>query len=304
MFFHAEDAGTIEFTIHPNNEDGGANDDYDFAIWEGVANVPDGQPIRSTWAVAGDQSSYTGCSSRDIGYNSGIDDAKATAGDGLDTQEGQCGDGWLKSISASAGEEFTMLIDNYTGNTNSFTLTWKLTNGSSLDCSTLPVNYISMEYNCSDKELTWQTLSEINNDYFTIEIGNSFDVNGNLIIDEIFVVNGSGTTNSITDYTYSIDLTNIYVVLSQVDYNGTTIKLETKYYSCYDNNKPTIRLMPNPASANSIVNIDGEYNKAEVYDILGKKVNINISNNQIIGLSKGLYLVRFDDNKPIRLIIQ
>ena len=304
LFFHAENTGTIEFTIHPNNEDGGDNDDYDFAIWSDAQCNPNGQPIRSSWAVAGDQSSYVGCSNRDIGYDTGIDDANANAGDGLDTQEGQCGDGWLKSISATAGDEFTMVIDNYTANSNSFTLTWTLTGGSSLDCNPLPVNYSSMEYDCNLQELSWETFSEINNDYFTIETGTSFDINGNLIIEDVYVVNGSGTTNSITDYIYYLDLVGKYVMLSQVDFDGVITKLERKYYSCTESIKPPIQLLPNPANGNSIVNIKGDYNNAEVFDMLGKKVNIKINNNQIIGLSKGLYFVKFDDDKPIKLIIQ
>ena len=303
IYFHAETAGQIGFTITPNNEDGGANDDdYDFAVWETTTCPPTTNPIRCSWAVAGDQSSYSGCSNRNIGYVTGIGTPNML--DTVDNSEDHCGDGWVDYINATAGQEFTLMIDNYSSTTNSFTLSWDLPGGATLDCNPLPVNYTSMEYDCNLQKLKWQTLSEINNNYFTIETGTSFDSNGNLIIEDVYVVNGSGTTNFITDYEYNIDLSNKYIRLSQVDYNGITTELETKYYTCDENIEPTIRLMPNPATANSIVKIDGEYIKAEIYDMLGKKVNIEITNNQIIGLSKGVYFIKLDDNKPIKLIIQ
>ena len=302
IYFHAETAGTLGFTIHPNNEDGGTNDDYDFAIWQSSTCPPSSLPIRCSWAIGGDQSVNSSCINRNIGYDTGMGTSSML--DAADDSENMCGDGWVNPINVSAGDEFVLLVDNYTGNTNSYTLTWSLSGGATLDCDPLPVSYTPMEYDCNNKELKWQTLAEINNDYFTIETGNSFDIDGNLILEDIYVVNGSGTTNSISDYSYYIDLTNKYVVLSQVDYDGSTTKLETKYYSCEDNEQPVIRLMPNPASAGSIVNIDGDYNSIEIYNSIGQKINANISNNQIIGLSKGLYLVRFDDNQPIKLIIQ
>ena len=279
-FFHAEMAGTIGLTITPND----MNDDYDFAIWSGTDCSPSSTPIRCSWA--------------------GVTGVTGLGNGATENHEDEHGDGWVATINASAGDEFLLLVDNWSYSNNGFTLTWDLPDGATLDCDPLPVSYIPMEYDCNNKELRWQTLTEINNDYFTIETGNSFDIDGNLILEDIYVVSGNGTTNSITDYIYNIDLKNKYVVLLQVDYDGSTTKLETKYYSCENNEQSIIRLMPNPASASSIVNIDGEYNKAEVYDIIGNKVDINISNNQILGLSKGLYLVRFDDNQSIKLIIQ
>lgn len=302
IFFHAQTSGTLGFTIHPNNEDGGANDDYDFAIWQTSTCPPSSTPTRCTWAVGGNQNGYTGCFNRNIGYDTGLGTSMMV--DTHDDSEGMCGDGWVNTINATAGDEFALVVDNYTGNNNSFTLTWSLTGGASLDCTPLPVDYTPMTYDCFEGKLTWQTLSEVNNNYFTIETGNSFDVYGNFIPKEIYVVDAVGTSSFISNYTFNINLENTYVRLSQCDYNGKSRILETKYFTCQDNFVSSIQLIPNPASANSIISIDGEYNNVMVFSMLGKKVNVDINNNKIIGLRKGFYLVCFDNKKPVKLVVQ
>ena len=264
--------------------------DYDWNIWEGI----DCPPTAATIRCSGRNGLATPTTATGL-VNTSID---------FEDTNDNGGDGFTDCIDAFAGDKFTMLIDNFTGGGNPFVLTWDISVADALDCTPLPVVFLSMDYDCSRKTLTWETASEVNNDYFIIEIGNAFDIDGNLIIDDTYVVIGSGTTNSITDYSYNIDLTNKYIVLSQVDYDGTTKNLETKYYSCEDNNELSIRLLPNPADANSIVEIDGEYNNVDIYNMLGEKINAEVKNNQIIGLLKGIYLVRFDNNKPIKLIIQ
>jgi len=174
IYFHAQTAGQIGFSITPNNEDGGANDDdYDFAVWETTTCPPTTNPIRCSWAVAGDQSGYSGCSNRDIGYVTGIGTSNML--DAVDNSEDQCGDGWVDYINATAGQEFTMVIDNYSTTTNSFTLTWDLPDAATLDCTPLPVDYTYTKYDCSTNTLMWQILSETNNDYFIIDVGEYFD---------------------------------------------------------------------------------------------------------------------------------
>ena len=171
-------------------------------------------------------------------------------------------------------------------------------------CTGLPVVYTSMSYDYIAKELTWQTLSEINNDYFLIEIGTNFNAKGDLIVEETYFVNGNGNANTINYYSYSIKAEHKYVKLSQVDYDNTVKVLDLKYFSKKQSfNDNTIKIYPNPAIANSLININGEYTTIEIYNLLGEKINAIINNNQILGLDKGIYLIRIDNNS-IKLIVK
>ena len=64
----------------------------------------------------------------------------------------------------------------------------------------------------------------------------------------------------------------------------------------------TIKMYPNPSNGNTVTILSNQDISAEVYDILGKKVkmqNITSSQNKlnISGLSKGIYLVKFNSDK-------
>ena len=65
-----------------------------------------------------------------------------------------------------------------------------------------------------------------------------------------------------------------------------------------------IKLLPNPAKAYSVINIKGEFNYFEIYNLLGEKINQKTINRQIYGLPKGVYFVKFDNNYIIKLIVK
>jgi len=171
-------------------------------------------------------------------------------------------------------------------------------------CTGLPVVYASMYYNYIAKELHWQTLSEINNDYFLIEIGSSFDSKGNLIIEETYTENGNGNTNTTSNYSYSINVEDKYVKLSQVDYDNTIKVLELKHFSSkQEPNNNIIKVYPNPAIAHSVININGEYINIEIFNFLGEKLNAKTINNQILGLDKGIYIIKTDNNSTKLIVL-
>ena len=114
--------------------------------------------------------------------------------------------------------------------------------GESLDnCNVLPIelNYFKADLINDKVIIEWQTLTEINNDYF--EVLKSY--NG---VDwfTLTTVNGSGNSNNIIKYNYiDDDVSNeiIYYQLKQIDYNGASeyfniikveagINLKYKYY--------------------------------------------------------------------------
>ncbi len=148
-------------------------------------------------------------------------------------------------------------------------------------------------------DLTWQTLSERDNDYFTVDKS----VDG-ITWNYLGTVDGSGTTVIPQAY-YLEDLNPFYGVnyyrLKQTDFNGqynfadiktVELKQDNLYFS-----------YPNPA--NNSVNIYGENISnlnIEIYDNLGKLVQLNkktIANNQIEvqtdQLANGMYYLKISD---------
>lgn len=274
FYFHAQTSGSIELTIAPNS----ATDIYDFAIWDNSNCNPTSTPIRSSWA------SLTG--------NTGL-----VIGAGDDT-EGNSGDKWLNEINATAGDEFLILVDNWSYSTNGFTLYWDLKGGSSLDCSPLPIKILNFKHNCETNSLIWETKSEINNNYFTIQ--KSTDSKNWKDIDYI---KGAGNSNTIVKYEYELsEIQNkIFYRLLQTDFDNKTNIINSIAVSCDNTNQQNIKLFPNPS--NNIVYISGTYNCIDIYNLIGEKLYNKINNNKIENLQTGIYIIIVDNTKKIKLVI-
>ena len=162
--------------------------------------------------------------------------------------------------------------------------------------------------------IDWATVSEINNDYFTIE--RSIDGTDFEFIDEVL---GSGTSNQLITYGtmdedphYGIS----YYRLKQTDYDGKFEYSDLVAVNILRELQFTIK--PNPAcdklemtfgSLSDGINImTTAYNaKIKIHDIQGKlvykkkfdgtfyKFNIDISN-----FEKGMYFVSFESNSRVR----
>jgi hypothetical protein len=200
-YFSPSSSGTIGFTIAPAN----GVDDYDFAIWGPFTNVECPlnvalQPLR--------------CSYSGVNGNTGCGNGA------MDVSEGAGGDSWVSTFPVIAGQIYVMVIDNYLATNNSFTLTWSLTGGASLNCSVLPVEFLSFTGQRKEDyhELDWQTATELNNDYFTVERS----VNGEAFT-AIGQVNGAGSSSQIHSYSFN-DMHPQegwnYYRLRQTDFNG------------------------------------------------------------------------------------
>jgi hypothetical protein len=106
---------------------------------------------------------------------------------------------------------YTITITNPDGQTTTIPIT--------ID-SALPVELLSFDAKAANSNciLHWETASEINNDYFTIQRS----VDGNTF-EDVGKVKGAGNSTSIIDYTY-IDKNPVcstcYYRLNQVDYDG------------------------------------------------------------------------------------
>src|SRR5690554_7993824 len=90
-----------------------------------------------------------------------------------DLSEDAFGNKWVAPLNVQAGEIYILLIDNYSISNNPFDLEWDGTAGLACVEVELPVELTSFtgENKKTVNQLTWETATETNNDYFSIEIG-------------------------------------------------------------------------------------------------------------------------------------
>jgi hypothetical protein len=102
--FTVSQSGTLAFNLIPN---GGAGQDYDFAIWgPGAACGSLGSPTRCSYA----SSSCSFCPSTGLGNGA------------TDLSEGASGNGYVAPINVSVGETYIMLVDNWNSSSQGFAL--------------------------------------------------------------------------------------------------------------------------------------------------------------------------------------
>ena len=131
--------------------------------------------------------------------------------------------------------------------------------------SFLPVELTYFEVSQQGEELffEWETATETNNDYFTIE--QSLD---GVSFHEIARITGAGTTSSYTlyEYSYPISIEGIvYFRLKQTDYNGDYSYSNIKTIDVVGNSP--LRMYPIPALA--YITIEGDYESVQFVDVNG-----------------------------------
>ncbi len=181
----------------------------------------------------------------------------------------------------------------------------------------LPVEITSFTANCSESNvfIFWSTVSEINNDYFTLEKS----TNGTNW-SQIVKISGAGNSNTSNDYNYidsdiSILKTNYYR-LKQTDFDGIFSYSNTISTNCENYNLPSFNIYPNPN--NGEFNVVANFNIADsfsisILDASGKIVlqKNNIRNNQekieFTNPEPGFYILTIqylDSFKTVKLIIE
>ncbi|MBW6482530.1 MAG: T9SS type A sorting domain-containing protein [Vicingaceae bacterium] len=177
---------------------------------------------------------------------------------------------------------------NYPTNWNATNKAWRFTNNC-VGCIVLPVELVQFFGVSTNKgnELQWQTLSEINNDYFIIEA--STDARN---FEAIANIKGAGNSNELLSYHYldknpMEDL--MYYRLKQVDFDGQFEYSDV--ISVRRVEEGEVIISPNPV--NDVLNIElkiassGNY-KFIITDLLGAVIEKNIQ------LSKGSNKVKLD----------
>ena len=165
----------------------------------------------------------------------------------------------------------------------------------------LPVNLKSFNALVRNQKvhLSWNTVSEINNDYFQIERsedGKHFSAIAKVI--------GKGNSTSVQTYGF-IDQPlvsgqqDLYYRIKQVDKDGAAKYSETVSVKLADLHAPVISVYPNPAS--SFVNIElGESRNRfsyKLFDVNGKLVNSNTAEGsrttvELGSLNSGVYFIQ------------
>lgn len=173
-----------------------------------------------------------------------------------------------------------------------------VTIGSINTATPLPVDVVEYQANKNEKktvDLTWQTLSERDNDYFTIY--KSIDAETWTYLGTI---DGAGNSNSQINY-YMEDQTPLvgenYYKLTQTDFNGQSTEIGIRIV-VFENQAEYI-LYPNPA--NGICTIISSVNKNyqfKLYNQLGELVSAAQQTSTIDTrlLAEGLYFIQIEDN--------
>ena len=154
--------------------------------------------------------------------------------------------------------------------------------------------------------ILWETLSEINNDYFSIEKS----VNG-IEWEIIGKINGAGNSSKKLYYNY-VDVDGIngaaYYRLKQTDYDGKFKYFRPIFGNVKRNYNASEELVvyPNPFNENLTVEVAEEnINQVQIYSLDGQQLVITssdktISNGKVVfnlnDLRPGMYVVRCNEN--------
>jgi len=276
FFFSPTTPGTIAFMLTPT-----PLVDYDFAIWGPYPDPvcpPNEPPLRCSWAAPA--------------VPTGL---QAGAGD---NSEGAGGNGVVNPITVTAAEVgmvYVMFIDNWSASTTPFNFVWNNT-GVILDCQpilVLPVELLDFYgyHRTGNNHLHWNTATEINSDYFTVERAGA-----DFIFESIGNVAAAGITSIEQHYEFVDDKPTEsvhYYRLRQVDYNGQSETFKIISVSKQDSELFVQAPYPNPLTGDDLT-LELSIHRQQlitikVYDTTGREV-IRISNQ----LARGAHQIKLD----------
>ncbi|UII34277.1 T9SS type A sorting domain-containing protein [Fulvivirga ulvae] len=159
-------------------------------------------------------------------------------------------------------------------------------------------------------KLAWETATELNNDFFTLE--KSSDLNN---FYEIEIIPGKGTTNVKSEY-LTFDHSPLagvsYYRLKQTDYDGTTSYSRLVKVDYEGKSERSLKIFPVPSDGRSItlsmMDLSGvESVPLHITDIQGRTVYQNILNTESPEikldfqrkLSRGVYLIKINMPEPV-----
>lgn len=175
----------------------------------------------------------------------------------------------------------------------------------------LPVTLLSAYLQC-EKEivLSWSTVSELNNNYFTIlKSENAID------FQEVARISGAGNSNTTINYQWKDSLNGSdkanYYQLQQTDFNGETKTISLLTNNCNNNSNGDIVLISNPnnpfVEAQFRGDKNGKYHISIINNLgqmlIQKEINLDTEGNVLLiskkGLASGIYSVVFKNAKEV-----
>lgn len=171
----------------------------------------------------------------------------------------------------------------------------------------LPIELLSFSASWNRKilNLNWETLSEMNNNYFTVE--RSGDA---IVFDELAQVTGSGNSNVLVKYSLSDDdpfSGTSYYRLKQTDYDGKMKYSEIITIKNCSEEVNELDIYPNPSGGIFTLCFKGDKTKIcsiEIYNLLGEKVYYSDryqSTIDLSGLMSGTYFLYFNLTSEIMM---
>jgi len=221
---------------------------------------------------------------------------------------GTWGDMWPVKTSQNTGSNF--LITPSIASSD-FYAAWVLSD--ILD--PLPIELTKFAAKCNingDVNLTWSTVSEVNNDYFILEKSyNGYEFSS------IGTVDGAGNSSDVINYYFTDSDKDLsaYYRLKQVDYNGDFTYSDVISVKCEENEKNIFAYTDNHQIVVNIESNKEEKVTIEVLDARGRKIT-NTSLMTVKGMntlsisesiSTGIYFIRINSqtiNKSIKVYKQ
>ncbi|NVO01557.1 MAG: T9SS type A sorting domain-containing protein [Bacteroidetes bacterium] len=174
----------------------------------------------------------------------------------------------------------------------------------------LPIELVDFSAKCKTGkvDILWQTASEFNNDYFTIEKSeNGIDFN------VIETITGAGNSNQLINYKWTDNAPfnkDNYYRLKQTDYDGKFEYSNIIQANCDNSNENQSRISVFPNPANDFINVSAQVNgnvQIEIFNALGLLVlktemltedsnDSHVFNIKIESLFKGIYYIKIHND--------
>jgi len=152
------------------------------------------------------------------------------------------------------------------------------------------------------REVNWTTASE-NNSYLFI-LQSSED---KMFWDNVDTISGAYNSNDLKNYSiidnseYNSNL--IYYQLYHIDFNGD-YQIYGIYSSTCNTNTEVIEIYPNPSNYGEPIMIYGYVYEIKIFDILGRTIDAKIIDNEISGLSSGVYIFLINNRFQGKIIVK
>jgi hypothetical protein len=279
--FSPSSSGNIALSIDVNTAT-----DYDFAIWgpyppgSTTATIcpPNQQPIRCSFASGSTTFSQTGSYNTGIGHPTYSTPQFALPTPAIYDGSGNTLNGWAPGLQVTAGQVYILLVDNWTANSNPFTLNFTLSGGASLGCTVLPIELLNFNVTNLGHEnlLDWNTASEMNSDYIVIErLSNDekefYEIGKMKAMGNSHIQVGYAFIDKKPNYGYN------YYRLKMVDFDGSFEYSDiVAVKNLFDADFAIKNIYPNPTTEDFYIDVNSNIDENLIItltDVYGKKLN-------------------------------